>query len=92
MFLGVVLGALYWYSGSLWPSIVAHFVNNAVQVVAVSYAPKYISENPGMPIYAGIMSGIAVFALVWYYQRISRVTYAKVYEVDDLNRTNQFIA
>ena len=25
MFLGVLLGAIYWYSGSLWPSIVAHF-------------------------------------------------------------------
>src|SRR5690606_4161563 len=30
-YLGVVLGMLYWYSGSLWPSILAHFINNGVQ-------------------------------------------------------------
>ena len=46
MFLGVVLGAFYWYSGSIWTSILAHFVNNAVQVIAASYAPQYIDKNP----------------------------------------------
>ncbi len=45
MFLGIVLGALYWYSGSIWPSVLAHFVNNAVQVVGVSYAPEYVEKE-----------------------------------------------
>lgn len=79
MFLGVVLGAFYWYSGSLWTSILAHFVNNAVQVIAVSYAPKYVNENPTMPGYAGLISAVLVLGVLWTYTRLSTVTYAKVY-------------
>jgi membrane protease YdiL (CAAX protease family) len=92
MFLGMVLGALYWYSGSLWTSIIAHFVNNAVQVIAVSFAPKYINTSPDAPILLSIISGVAVWAILWYYQRLSTVTYSKVYQPDDLTPTNQFLA
>lgn len=92
MFLGVVLGALYWYSGSLWPSILAHFVNNGVQVIAVSYAPKYLNENPTIPVFAGLISGIIIFIILWVYARLSTVTYSKVYETDRLAVSNQFIA
>jgi membrane protease YdiL (CAAX protease family) len=92
MFLGVVLGTLYWYSGSLWPSIIAHFVNNGAQVIAVSYYPQYINENPTIPVYAAILSGAAVFAILRYYQKKSTITYSKVYEVDELTPTNQFLA
>lgn len=92
MFLGIVLGALFWYSGSLWPSIIAHFVNNATQVIAVSYAPKYINSNPGLPVYLGVISGILVFLILRYYHKQSTATYYREYESDDLNRYNQFIA
>lgn len=91
-FLGIVLGILYWYSGSLWTSIVAHFVYNTVQVIAVSFAPKYINTNPDTPLLASIISGIAVWAILWYYRRQSTATYSKVYRPDDLTPTNQFIA
>ena len=33
MFLGLLLGYLFYYSGSLWPSILMHFVNNGTAVV-----------------------------------------------------------
>ena len=92
MFLGVVLGAMYWYSGSLWTSIIAHFVNNAVQVIAVSYAPKYVNENPSIPIYAALISGLLVFGILWLFKRFSTITYSKVYRIDDLTPTNQFLA
>lgn len=92
MFLGIVLGALYWYSGSLWTSILAHFVNNGVQVVAVSFAPQYVTENPEMPVLAGLVSAIIVFIILWIYGRLSTVTYAKVYETDRLNISNQFLS
>jgi uncharacterized protein len=35
LFLGVVLGLLYEYSGKLWLNIIAHFVNNAMAVTAI---------------------------------------------------------
>jgi membrane protease YdiL (CAAX protease family) len=46
------MGAIYWYSGSLWPSILAHFLNNALQVIVVSYVPEYIEKNPPLPYFA----------------------------------------
>jgi membrane protease YdiL (CAAX protease family) len=33
MLIGAVLGYLYYYTGSLWAPIVAHFTNNAAAVV-----------------------------------------------------------
>lgn len=92
MFLGIVLGALYWYSGSLWTCVLAHFVYNSVQVIAVSFAPRFINTNPDIPLMAAVASGIAVWAILWYYIRQSSITYAKVYEADDPTPTNQFIA
>ncbi len=35
LFLGVILGLLYQYSGRLWLNIIAHFVNNALAVTAI---------------------------------------------------------
>lgn len=92
MLLGVILGAIYWYSGSLWPSIAAHFVNNAVQVVAASYAPEFAEKNPSMPLFAALLSGLAVWAILWVFRSLSTVSYEKVYEPDALNRSNEFLA
>lgn len=47
--LGVLLGAVYWYSGSLWVAITSHFVYNGVLLLLVYFAPKVASEqNMGM--------------------------------------------
>jgi membrane protease YdiL (CAAX protease family) len=79
MFLGFMLGYLYWYSGSIWTSMLAHFVNNAVQVVVVSYAPQYISETPVLPLLLVITSGVTVAAILWFYQQESRQRFTLVY-------------
>jgi hypothetical protein len=92
MFLGIVLGAFCWFSGSIYTSMIAHFVNNAVQVIAASYAPKYIDKNPETPVLAAIVSGIVVWAILWYFQKQSTVTWSKEYKADDLTPTNQFMA
>lgn len=82
MFLGIVLGALYWFSGSIWTSILGHFVNNAVQVIIVSYAPKFVDTNPSLPLFAGVVSGLTVFGILYFYQKQSTVSYNKVYQPD----------
>jgi uncharacterized protein len=91
MFLGIILGAIYWYSGSLWPSILAHFVNNAIQVIVVSYAPQYIEKNPPVPIFLAAFSGLLIWGLLYVFKSTSKVSYQKIYEADDL-RNNQFLA
>jgi membrane protease YdiL (CAAX protease family) len=90
MFLGILLGALFWYSNSLWPNIVAHFFNNAIQVIAVLYYPKMINENPSIPIYAALISGIIVFGLLFFLRRQSTVSYAKIYETEKANNYDEF--
>ncbi len=92
MFLGIVLGILYWYSGSLWTCVLAHFIFNAAQVLWVSYAPEYINANPSLPLFAAIVSAVSVGAILYFYRKQSTVTWSKVYEITELNPHNQFIA
>ncbi|MBS1948367.1 MAG: CPBP family intramembrane metalloprotease [Bacteroidetes bacterium] len=91
MFLGILLGALFWYGNSLWINIIAHFFYNGIQVIAVLWDPKIASQNPSVPVYAALISGIIVFSLLYVVKKQSTVTYAKVYEMDEVNETNQFI-
>ena len=78
-FLGALLGAVYWYTGSLWASIVAHFFTNGIQVLAVIYYPQLINENPSIPIYTALISLVIVVGLLYWLRKQSTVTYAQVY-------------
>jgi membrane protease YdiL (CAAX protease family) len=37
MALGIILGALYWYSGSIFTSMLGHFVFNSINIVLIYY-------------------------------------------------------
>jgi membrane protease YdiL (CAAX protease family) len=80
MMLGILLGAAFWYSGSLWTSIIAHFFFNGIQIIAASYYPKLMDENPSVPAYAGLISLVIVLGLLWLMRRQSTVTYDKKYK------------
>lgn len=45
VFLGIVLGAIYHYSGKLWLSILAHFINNALAITVL-----FVYTQQGKPI------------------------------------------
>jgi membrane protease YdiL (CAAX protease family) len=81
--MGILLGAAYWYSGSLWVSILAHFFINATQVLAVSYYPKMIDEDPYVPVAFALASLAVVVGLLFLFRRRSRTTYAEVYANND---------
>jgi len=75
-FLGVVLGALFHYSGKLWLSILAHFINNALAITVL-----YISIQQGKPLqeamkqdatsFWGILAIPVVIGLFIAFKRIS---------------------
>jgi uncharacterized protein len=75
-FLGVVLGALFHYSGKLWLSILAHFINNALAITVL-----YISTQQGKPLQEamkqdetsvwGILAVPAVIGLFILFKRVS---------------------
>lgn len=92
MFLGVLLGLLYWYSGSIWTAIVGHFLNNALQVLAVTYMDVPADKNPGIPILMAIISGIAVFAIVYFYRKQSTASWNKEFAPEQLHPENPFIS
>ncbi len=50
--LGFFLGLVAWRSGSLFPAMLAHFVNNVISVVAVVFAPEGQSDMLTLPILA----------------------------------------
>jgi hypothetical protein len=47
--LGLFLGWISWQSGSLFPAMLGHFVNNVISVVAVVLAPQAESDVLGLP-------------------------------------------
>jgi membrane protease YdiL (CAAX protease family) len=90
MMLGILLGAAYWYSGSLWTPILGHFFFNGIQVVAASYYPKMMNDDPSVPVYAGLISLIIVVALLSVMRRQSGVTYDNVY--NQANNYDDFLS
>jgi membrane protease YdiL (CAAX protease family) len=86
MILGIILGALYWYSGSLFPAMVGHFVFNSLQVVLLYYK-KIDSNDPHsgladkmIPL-LGVIALVVIIALLNYLRKRSATTYEKVYAI-----------
>ncbi|MBI5858986.1 MAG: CPBP family intramembrane metalloprotease [Sphingobacteriales bacterium] len=62
LFLGVMLGALYEYSGRLWLNILGHFFNNALAVTAI-YVMKQQGESIEKAIADKSSTWVGIFAL-----------------------------
>jgi uncharacterized protein len=73
--LGILLGAIYWYSGSLWPAILAHFFYDAFIIVLVYFNPEMIN-NPDASILENTKSlqtmALVSLALVIFLLRVMR--------------------
>lgn len=77
VFLGVMLGAIYHFSGKLWLSILAHFINNALAITVVyvyKHQGKSVSEamndNTDATWY-GIFALPVLLALFYYFKKIT---------------------
>jgi uncharacterized protein len=74
--LGVALGLVFYYSGSLWLNILFHFLFNGIQVTAMyvttiqgAKTSKDIEEN--FPIWAGVIALIFIIYAFVYFRKIS---------------------
>lgn len=93
--LGIVLGALFWYSGSLWPGMLAHFINNAFQIILVYYNQQFVEREPNFALWLITGSTLLVIGLTWLMRKISQTSYAEVYDTDDdfhIGPRDQYIA
>lgn len=75
--LGFLLGAIYLVSGNLWLSILGHFLNNGMQVVAVYlFQMKIINDDPlqseTVSWYVALISALVTLALLWVLHKRSR--------------------
>jgi uncharacterized protein len=70
IFLGILLGFAFYYSKSLWVSILAHFINNALSIVlSFAYTQKYIATDianaTDINVVYGVISGAICVGLMY---------------------------
>lgn len=97
--LGVVLGLIYYYSGSIWLSVLLHFLFNGIQVSAMYSAKttdyvktKDLEEN--FPLWAGAIALVVLIIVVIQFKKESiKVQEKFVYkEPDDPDDFHDWIA
>lgn len=96
LFLGIVLGVIYWYSGSLWTAMLAHFCYDGFIIVWAYLHPSLISnpdqslmKTDGLAI-MGVASLVLTVALVMWMRKESTVSYAEVYRYDKPTDLDKF--
>jgi membrane protease YdiL (CAAX protease family) len=79
MALGIILGALYWYSGSIYTSMLGHFIFNTIGVFLIYYKVADLDSNSTISIgyiLIGLASVIIIIFLIKYLIKQSVTTYA----------------
>ena len=73
-FLGLVLGYLFYWSGSLWLPIIGHFVNNGFQVLAVYFYTQQgneikVEDAPSLPWFSYFIAIVLFCGIVYWFLR-----------------------
>ena len=86
MILGVLFGYMVVWSGSIWPAVVAHFVNNAAAVVFFYLFQHQMTEgtleNIGKGshgIYFALISIIVTLVLMFFFRKTGRTSRAQTW-------------
>ncbi len=84
--LGIMLGVIYWYSGSLWTAMLAHFVYDASLIVVVYFSKGMINDESTFKMNnIALMSTVSlvfvVISVAWMIKR-STTNYQEVYAED----------
>jgi len=93
--LGILLGLIYWYSGSLWPAMIAHFAYDAFAVVMIWFNPA-LADQESVTVSLGNKSIVAAISLaliigiVILMKKESTNSYQVVYARDDIDDSNPF--
>ena len=98
LFLGVLLGAIYWYSGSLWVSILAHFLYDAAVITLVYFNPQMLEntqetliKGQDIVLLIGAMVSLAItFVILNQMQKRSVTSYEAVYDDDFPKQKDDF--
>lgn len=67
-----MIGAMYYYTGSIWTSIIAHFITNAVQVLAVSYGLIALNLHASSTLLLSVAGFFVVLVTLFRMKQMSR--------------------
>lgn len=86
--LGILLGIVYWYSGSLWTAILAHFVYDALLITLAYFNPAMLNEETAVKLSsialtAAVSFVMMILAVNWMIKN-SRTYYNEVYADDKI--------
>lgn len=93
--LGILLGLIYWYSGSLWPAIIAHFAYDALAVIVVHFNPD-MADKDGVTVtlanqvVLAMISLVLIIGILIMMKKRSTTTYEKMYARDNIDDSNPF--
>jgi len=95
--LGVVLGCIYYYSGSLWLSIFAHFFNNALIVTEMFYFTrqgKSIDDamNQTFPVWWGVIAMVALIFVFRWFKKFSEKDLAEKKPAEEIALEEKWMA
>ena len=79
MALGIILGALYWYSGSIYTSMLGHFIFNTINIFLIYFKVADLDSKPGTVcgyMLIGLASMAGVVFLLNLIRKKSTTTYA----------------
>ncbi len=67
---GIVLGYMFAYSGTIWVGVIAHFLNNAIALIAnyiVVQQPEiyFLKDEYSFPIYIKLIAAVGLVVLVY---------------------------
>ncbi len=93
--LGVLLGMIYWYSGSIWPAIIAHFMYDAFAVVLIYFNPSLLDQNTttfqmGNQAVMTLLSATVVGLIIFQMRKRSTANYEETYTADKIDDNNPF--
>jgi uncharacterized protein len=91
--LGILLGVIYWYSGSIWTAMLAHFVYDALWIIIAYFYPVMINEENTVKMSSIALTAAFSFTLValavnWMIKH-SKTMYAEVYAEDRAAANNR---
>ncbi len=86
--LGILLGIIYWYSGSLWTAIFAHFIYDGLLIVLVYFKPTMMNDDQAVELNSlalmGSISFVLVVLFIEWMRRKTKTTYNSVYADDSI--------
>lgn len=96
LMLGVVLGAIYWYSGSIWTAMLAHFLYDGSIIVLAYFNPSIIKNSDQSIINTNNLAALAIISavltifIIVLMKKNSSVSYHDVYPDDTPSDLNKF--